>query len=98
MPCPLISCGYGIRCNIVVPGTIRTAFRDKRKERDPHVLDSLLKWYPLGRIVDTQEMIKAIAFLASDDSSAITGASLPVDCGLTACNLVMARELLVEEL
>ena len=89
---------YGIRCNIIVPGTIRTPFWDKRKEKDPHVLDSLLKWYPLGRIVDPQEMIQTIAFLASEASSAITGASLPVDCGLTAGNLVMARELLVEEL
>ena len=37
------------------------------------------------------------AFLASDAAAAITGAALPVDCGLTAGNIVMARELTLED-
>jgi enoyl-[acyl-carrier-protein] reductase (NADH) len=39
-----------------------------------------------------------VAFLASDAASAITGVVLPVDCGLMAGNIVMARELTLENL
>jgi hypothetical protein len=38
-----------------------------------------------------------IAFFASDAASAVTGAAIPVDCGLIAGNIVMARELTLEE-
>ncbi len=37
------------------------------------------------------------AFLASDLASAVTGAVIPVDCGLSAGNIVMARELTLED-
>jgi NAD(P)-dependent dehydrogenase (short-subunit alcohol dehydrogenase family) len=39
---------------------------------------------------------RVIAFLASDDASAVTGAAIPVDCGLTSGNIVMTRELILE--
>jgi NAD(P)-dependent dehydrogenase (short-subunit alcohol dehydrogenase family) len=89
---------YGIRANIVCPGTVRTPIWDHRVAKNPHVHDELRKWYPLGRIVEPAEVAKAVAFLASDAASAITGAVLPVDCGLMAGNAVMARELTVEGL
>ena len=44
-----------------------------------------------------QPLAKAAAFLASDDSSAITGVVLPVDCGLMAGNIVMSSELTLEK-
>jgi NAD(P)-dependent dehydrogenase (short-subunit alcohol dehydrogenase family) len=40
--------------------------------------------HPLGRISAPEEVAQAIAFLASDEASFITGACLPVDAGLTA--------------
>ncbi|MEQ1768826.1 MAG: SDR family oxidoreductase [Devosia sp.] len=88
---------YGIRCNIVLPGTVRTPLWEKRKAKDPNVLKVLERWYPLGRIVEPDEVARVIAFLASDASSAVTGAAIPVDCGLTAGNIVMARELTLED-
>lgn len=87
---------YNIRANIVCPGTVRTPIWDERISRNPEVLTQLARWYPLGRIVDPIEVIRAVAFLASDAASGITGAVLPVDCGLTAGNIVMARELTLE--
>ncbi len=94
-----LECGKkGIRCNIILPGTIRTPFWQKRQAEDPHVLEKLEKWYPLGRIVEPIEIVNTVAFLASDKAAAITGAVLPVDCGLSAGNIVMARELLVQDL
>ncbi|MDC9826380.1 SDR family oxidoreductase [Devosia sp. ZB163] len=88
---------YGIRTNIVLPGTVRTPIWDERKAKDPNVLKTLERWYPLGRIVEPYEVARVIAFLASDAASAVTGAVIPVDNGLTAGNIVMARELTLED-
>jgi len=88
---------YNIRANIVCPGTVRTPLWDERVSRNPEVLTQLERWYPLGRIVEPIEVTRAVAFLASDAASAITGVVLPVDCGLTAGNIVMARELTLED-
>jgi NAD(P)-dependent dehydrogenase (short-subunit alcohol dehydrogenase family) len=88
---------YGIRANIVLPGTVRTPIWDERKAKDPNVLKTLERWYPLGRIVEPDEVARVIAFLASDLASAVTGAVIPVDCGLTSGNIVMARELTLED-
>jgi NAD(P)-dependent dehydrogenase (short-subunit alcohol dehydrogenase family) len=87
---------FGIRANIVCPGTVRTPIWEQRIAKNPQILEQLSRWYPLGRIVEPAEVARAVAFLASDAASAITGAVLPVDCGLTAGNIVMARELTVE--
>ncbi|MBB4053653.1 NAD(P)-dependent dehydrogenase (short-subunit alcohol dehydrogenase family) [Devosia subaequoris] len=88
---------YGIRANIVLPGTVRTPLWEERKAKDSNVLKTLERWYPLGRIVEPDEVAQVVAFLASDLASAVTGAAIPVDCGLTSGNIVMARELTLEE-
>lgn len=88
---------YGIRSNIVLPATVRTPIWDERTKKDPKVLATLTRWYPLGRIVEPIDVARAIGFLASDAAAAITGVSLPVDCGLTSGNIVMSRELTLEE-
>ncbi len=88
---------FNIRSNIVLPGTVRTPLWERRAAKDPTVLETLRKWYPLGRIVDPDDVARAVAFLASDAAAAITGAALPVDCGLSAGNIVMARELTLED-
>jgi NAD(P)-dependent dehydrogenase (short-subunit alcohol dehydrogenase family) len=87
---------YNIRTNVVCPGTVRTPIWDERVARNPNVLTELTRWYPLRRIVEPIEVMHAVAFLASDAASAITGVVLPVDCGLSAGNIVMARELTLE--
>ena len=89
---------HGVRANIVLPGTIRTPAWEKRAARDPKVLETLRRWYPLGRIVEPVDVAKAVGFLASDAASAITGVALPVDCGLMSGNIVMRQELTLEDL
>jgi NAD(P)-dependent dehydrogenase (short-subunit alcohol dehydrogenase family) len=88
---------YGVRVNAVLPGTVRTPIWTERTKKDPKVLATLERWYPLRRIVEPEDVARAVAFLASDHAAAITGAALPVDCGLTAGNIVMARELTLED-
>ncbi len=88
---------FGIRANIVLPGTVRTPLWERRAAHDPQVLARLVRWYPLGRIVDPIDVANAVGFLASDAAAAITGAALPVDCGLSAGNIVMARELTLQD-
>ncbi len=73
----------GIRVNALCPGPLRTEllmkFLDteaKRHRRLVHI--------PMGRFGEAHEIAKAALFLASDDSSFMTGAQLVVDGGITA--------------
>ena len=88
---------FGIRANIVLPGTVRTPIWNERATKDPSILKNLIRWYPLARIAEPSDIANAVLFLASDQASAITGAELVVDCGLSAGNIVMSRELTLEE-
>lgn len=88
---------FNIRSNIVLPGTVRTPLWDLKAGKDDTTFERLRKWYPLGRIVEPIDVARAVGFLASDAAAAITGTSLVVDCGLTAGNIVMTRELTIQD-
>ena len=73
----------GIRCNALCPGPIETPLllallsdEVKKQRRFVHI--------PMGRLGHAEELAKAAMFLASDDSSYMTGSSLIVDGGITA--------------
>jgi NAD(P)-dependent dehydrogenase (short-subunit alcohol dehydrogenase family) len=73
----------GIRCNALCPGPIETPLllallsdEAKKQRRFVHI--------PMGRLGHAEELAKAALFLASDDSSYMTGSSLIVDGGITA--------------
>ncbi len=74
----------GIRANVICPGTIRTPNWTARIEARPDIVDRLAAWYPSRRIGEPEDVASAALFLASDESSFINGAMLPVDGGLTA--------------
>jgi NAD(P)-dependent dehydrogenase (short-subunit alcohol dehydrogenase family) len=89
---------FGIRANVICPGTVRTPIWQARVDKKPEIFDSLRKWYPLERVAEPSDIAKAVAFLASDELAGfITGVMLPVDGGLTAGNRVMAGELTLED-
>jgi NAD(P)-dependent dehydrogenase (short-subunit alcohol dehydrogenase family) len=87
---------FGIRANIICPGTVRTQAWTERARKRPEIFDSLRKWYPLREIPTAEDIAAAAAFLASDAARAITGVVLPVDSGLSAGNPVLAAELTLE--
>lgn len=74
---------YGIRVNAVCPGLIRTALTESHFS-NPELLKEYFRHIPLGRGGEAEEVAKAIAFLASDAASYITGATLFVDGGQMA--------------
>jgi NAD(P)-dependent dehydrogenase (short-subunit alcohol dehydrogenase family) len=77
----------GVRVNCVCPGTVDTAVlrRAMQMSGDPQgFLDMLIAGHPIGRIGRAEEIAVAVAFLASDDASFITGSILAVDGGYTA--------------
>lgn len=88
--------GAGIRANAIAPGSIRTPIWQDRVDKDPEVFDRLVKWYPLGRVGEPEDVATAALFLASDEAAWISGAVIRVDGGLMAGYPIMANELLVE--
>jgi NAD(P)-dependent dehydrogenase (short-subunit alcohol dehydrogenase family) len=87
---------YGVRCVAIAPGSIATPAWQERVEREPDVLERLVKWYPLRRVGTPEDVANAALFLASDEASWITGTVLRVDGGLVAGNEIFTNELLVE--
>jgi NAD(P)-dependent dehydrogenase (short-subunit alcohol dehydrogenase family) len=73
----------GIRCNALCPGPIDTPLLQELLA-DPARRQRRLVHIPMGRFGQADELAKAALFLASDDSSYMTGASLIVDGGITA--------------
>jgi NAD(P)-dependent dehydrogenase (short-subunit alcohol dehydrogenase family) len=76
-----------IRVNAVCPGFVRTQLVQEWLERQPDPAAAerdVLAAHPLGRIGTPEEIASLVAYLASDDASYITGATLLVDGGLSA--------------
>ena len=73
----------GIRVNVVVPGFTLTPIV-RELVADPKVLEWNVQNIPLKRGAEPEEIAGAIAFLASDDASYMTGSFMFVDGGLTA--------------
>lgn len=71
----------GIRVNMVCPAYINTPLLNAVS---PEFRDDLVNQHPIGRLGEPHEVAKAVAFLASDDASFISGTHLLVDGGYTA--------------
>lgn len=84
---------HGIRANAIAPGSVRTPAWDHRLARDPQIAGSVARLYPLGRLVEPQEVARAAAFLASPAASGITGVTLPVDGGILSGNLSFLEQI-----
>ena len=79
----------GIRVNAVAPGSVRTPMLEWaagifEPENPQAALESWGRSHPLGRVIEPDEVASLIAFLASGDASAITGATYLIDGGLLA--------------
>jgi len=72
-----------VRCNIIHPGIIETPMQAPYL-KDPAKRKSFEDGIPLGRIAHPREIASVALFLASDDSSYVTGAEIVADGGFTA--------------
>ena len=75
---------FGIRVNSVHPGSIATTFAKPFLD-DPEMRPLVLGRTPMGRPAEPVEIARAVAFLASDEASYMTGSELVIDGGWTAC-------------
>lgn len=76
--------GFGIRVNTICPGTILSESSRLHYEEHPELAADLLALYPGRKFGWPDDVASAVLFLASDQSSFINGAIIPIDGGLTA--------------
>ncbi len=72
----------GVTVNVVAPGFIGTDMTGVLKEQ---VKEAILGQIPLGRMGSPEDVARAVAFFASEESSYVTGQVLAVDGGMTMC-------------
>lgn len=73
-----------IRANTLCPGTIKTPMMDQGIADNPGAYEYLRDLVPMRRVGTADEIANGMLFLASDQSSYITGIALPVEGGQTA--------------
>ena len=75
---------HGIRVNCVNPTVVKTELSEV-VWNNPTKAEPALKKIPLGRFAETDDVVNATLFLLSDRASLISGVTMPVDGGATAC-------------
>ncbi|MFA9425940.1 SDR family NAD(P)-dependent oxidoreductase [Natronorubrum sp. A-ect3] len=79
---------YGVRANAVCPGFTETQLLEQylAGQDDPdHARQEMVEQYPLKRLGTPEEIANAVLFLASDESSFVSGHGLVVDGGFSTC-------------
>ena len=74
----------GIRVNALCPGPVNTPLLQELFANDVERAQRRLVHVPVGRFAKPEELAAAVAFLASDDASFITGSTFMVDGGISA--------------
>ena len=73
----------GIRVNVLLPGpTGGTTLMDKLLSSNPDQMEEFRQTVPIGRIAEPEEMAEAVIWLCSNESSFVTGLTMPVSGGL----------------
>src|SRR5437016_10812777 len=84
---------HGVTCNAICPSDVRTALVEKQiaSQAEVHGIPEsevvekiMLAEAPIRRLLEPSEVARLVAYLCSDDASAITGSALTIDCGWTA--------------
>ncbi|MFM7321680.1 MAG: SDR family NAD(P)-dependent oxidoreductase [Armatimonadota bacterium] len=75
---------FGVRVNALAPGHIMTDGRDDWETRyTPAAKSAFPMSYPIGRVGDADEVAGVVSFLLSEDAGFITGATIPIDGGMS---------------
>jgi len=74
---------FGIRVNAIAPGMIETPMIDPVKS-DPQTMEGMLAKVPMGRVGQPEEVSNLVLFLASEQSSYMTGSTVVIDGGWLA--------------
>ncbi|MCA9121737.1 MAG: SDR family oxidoreductase [Planctomycetaceae bacterium] len=78
--------GRGVRVNSILPAQVLNPGLQQRIDADPRIKDRFLSGIPIGRFGSSDDIKGLAVFLASDASSWITGAIIPMDGGNLAMN------------
>jgi NAD(P)-dependent dehydrogenase (short-subunit alcohol dehydrogenase family) len=73
----------GVRVNALCPGPVNTPLLQELFAKDPAQAARRLVHLPMGRFAEAREIANAVLFLASDESSYVTGSTFLVDGGLS---------------
>ena len=75
---------FGIRCNALCPGVIMTPFHEGGPYSDEGRVAKTARFNPIKRVGQAEDVVNLALYLASEESTFMTGAIIPIDGGATA--------------